>query len=81
MKGRVKWLTRGGKIVYWLWHLIFVIVALTFVLPYITLPIINGVRIGSVPFHYAVYVSLMVLVPFLSLVIVWYRFRENSSML
>ncbi len=62
---------------YCLWHLLFVIVALALLLPFVALPIINSVRIGAAPLHYAVYVSLMVSVPFLSLVIVWYRFRRN----
>ncbi len=77
MDKKVKWLKRCGWLVYLVWHLIFVIVAATLLLPYITLPIINSVRIDAAPWHYAVYVSLMVALPFLSLVIVWCRFRHD----
>ncbi len=77
MENKTKWFRRGGWLVYCLWHLLFVIVALALLLPFVALPIINSVRIGAAPLHYAVYVSLMVSVPFLSLVIVWYRFRRN----
>lgn len=74
-----KWLTRAGWLVYWIWHLIFVIVAVVILLPYITLPIINSVRIGAAPFHYAVYTSVMVTIPFLSLIIVWWKFRKDIT--
>ena len=75
----VKWLTRAGWSVYWIWHLVFIIVAIVILLPYITLPIINSVRIGAAPHHYAVYALAMVMIPFLSLIIVWWRFRKDIA--
>ncbi len=72
-----KWFIRSGWGVYLLWHVIFIIVAFAILLPFITLPIINSVRIGSAPYQYGVYASLMTIIPLLSIIVVWWKFRKN----
>jgi len=74
---KIKGLTITGWAIYLLWHLFFIIVALAVFLPYIVLPMINGVRIDSVPWIYAVYASVLTIIPFLSVAIVWRRFHGH----
>jgi putative PEP-CTERM system integral membrane protein len=75
---KARWFVLGGMSIYWLWHVLFVIVALAILLPFVALPIINSAFNAAAPWHYAIYVSIMVALPFLSIGIVWWRFRANA---
>lgn len=78
-KNKTKWLKWCGWLVYFIWHLIYVIVAVALILPYVTLPVINSVRIDAAPYHYAAYTSIVVALPFFSLLLVFFRFRKDVA--
>ncbi|NRB38091.1 MAG: TIGR02921 family PEP-CTERM protein [Pseudomonadales bacterium] len=72
-----KWLKRGGWSVYLLWHLIFVIMAVALIIPYLLLPMANNAWIDAAPWSYVIYTAIIVALPFLSLLIVWRYFRAD----
>lgn len=77
MTKKINWGRVAGWSVYGLWHCIFVTLALTVLLPYVALPMLNDARIGVMPWHYAMYISLVIIIPFASIAIVYWRFRSQ----
>lgn len=61
---------------FWFWNAVFVVVALTLIVPYITWPLINDAFNGAVPVSVAVYGLLIVLLPTICIALTVY-FRKN----
>jgi len=63
---KIAWKRNGAYALFWLWHLVYVVLALAVFLPYLLFPMLEDVVKGVTPWHYMLYTSLMVILPFMS---------------
>ena len=72
---REKIIRRAGYALFWSWHLIFILLTVTVLVPYITIPIFQDAFKGLVPWHYTLYSTGLVLLPLISALLGATRFR------
>ena len=72
---REKMIRRAGYALFWSWHLIFILLTVTVLVPYITIPIFQDAFKGLVPWHYTLYSTGLVLLPLISALLGATRFR------
>ncbi|MEN8189679.1 MAG: TIGR02921 family PEP-CTERM protein [Thermodesulfobacteriota bacterium] len=74
-------LRRSAHLIFWSWHLIYVILALTVIFPHLAMPMFSAAVDGLMPFHYTLYVSAILTLPFVSILLAVRVFRFNPVLL
>ena len=72
---------RSAKFLFWAWHVIYSILAVFLVVPTLAIPLFNSVMNDNVPWHYLIYISLIVILPFVSMYVGARYFRKNHRLL
>jgi putative PEP-CTERM system integral membrane protein len=66
-----------GWLLYAVWHIMFVVVTFTLLLPHVAVPLFVDATHGAAPWHYVVYISVVIALPFLSIIYVLARLRNR----
>ncbi len=76
-----KWKKRGAYCLFWVWHLIYIILAIAAFLPYVAFPMFQDAWKGIIPWHYTMYTVVLIILPFISTGLGLVVFRKNFSCL
>ena len=68
---------RSAYFLFWSWHVIYLIVVVSLVLPYLLIPMISSAISGDMPPHYALYSLLIFLLPFVSVYLGVVHFKTH----
>ena len=72
---------RSALFLFWAWHLIYSVLALFLVLPYLVAPLFTGALTETTPWHYVIYTLLIVMLPFASMYLGARYFHANHRLL
>ncbi|MCK5926213.1 MAG: TIGR02921 family PEP-CTERM protein, partial [Methylococcales bacterium] len=72
---------RSIKTIFWSWHVIYLVIAVSLIIPYILFPMILSVLEGNTPLYYLSYGFIMALLPFISIVIFLLKVEYNPRTL
>lgn len=73
------WKRNGAYGLFWLWHLIYTVLALAVFIPYLLMPMIEDVAKDLAPWHYLIYTSVIVLLPFVSMFLAATSFAKQPK--
>ena len=68
---------RSVKFIFWSWHLIYVIIAIALIIPFIFVPMFESIWDDRTPIHYIVYALFITLLPFVSIALGATTFKGN----
>ena len=69
----------GAIFLFWSWHIIYLIVAVALIIPYMLIPMLGSIFDDRTPVYYSVYIFVIVLLPFVSIAIVSLVFKNNHK--
>ncbi|MCK5871228.1 MAG: TIGR02921 family PEP-CTERM protein [Methylococcales bacterium] len=68
---------RSIKTIFWSWHVIYLVIAVSLIIPYVLFPMTLSVLEGNTPFYYLFYGFIMALLPFISVAIFLLKVEYN----
>ncbi|MCK5727465.1 MAG: TIGR02921 family PEP-CTERM protein [Thiotrichaceae bacterium] len=68
---------RSGYSLFWAWHLIYTVLMVALIIPELIWPLLLSVTSSSAPWHYIIYVIILLLLPLVSIVFGITIFRGN----
>ena len=66
------------KSLFWLWHIIYVVITISLIIPYLFVPMAISVFEGHIPAYYLLYSIIMASLPFASIVLAITLFKGNT---